>query len=97
MLFLFLLCLKYSGNSWVVGIPSVGPITNFCNKSFELVIEEVVFNVSFDCYITSFVVKAVFEKDNGEYESWFVECEYKYDNVDFTALDAKIAELTSAE
>lgn len=63
----------------------------------ETIIEEVVFNVSFDCYITSFVAKAVFEKENGEYESWFVECEYKYDNVDFTALDAKIAELTSAE
>ena len=60
---------------------------------------EVTFNVTFDNYITSFIVKNIMTDEyNGEswLESWLIECQYKYDNVDFTALDAKIVELSSA-
>ena len=61
---------------------------------------EVTFNVTFDNYITSFVVntiKTVGEGLDSEIESWFIECNYKYNGVDFTALDAKISELSSTE
>ena len=61
---------------------------------------EVTFNVSFDNYITSFTLKNIIDIQDGlgqEFESWFIECHFKYDNVDFTSLDAKIAELSGTE
>ena len=73
---------------------------------FKVIIEdtdtysEVTFNVNFDNYITSLTVHNIRDIDDGlgqEFESWFVECKFKYDNVDFSALDAKITELSTTE
>lgn len=73
---------------------------------FKVIIEdndtysEVTFNVSFDNYITSLTMNQIKDIKEGlveDFESWFIECKFKYDNVDFSALDTKITELSTTK
>lgn len=52
--------------------------------------------ISFDGLITKWICKAV-GKNSGEYESFYVEFNFKYSNVDFEDIDAKISELTATD
>lgn len=52
------------------------------------------FNVSFDGYITKWICKGVKNISN-DYESFYIEFNFKYDNVDFGNIDAKISQLTN--
>lgn len=53
-------------------------------------------NISFDGFITKWICKAVINNSN-EYESIYVEFNFKYSNVDFSDVDAKISELNNAD
>ncbi|MBQ3047495.1 MAG: hypothetical protein IJD48_00570, partial [Clostridia bacterium] len=52
-------------------------------------------NISFDGFITKWICKAVINNSN-EYESIYVEFNFKYNNIDFSGIDAKISELNAA-
>lgn len=65
----------------------------------DRIVMEFVLNLSFDGYLTSFAGSILFveEDDNHEehVESVSIECNIKYDDVDFSAVDAKIASLST--
>ena len=61
---------------------------------------EVAISISFDGYLTKIVAKKILKFEQSQYQdenvvSSFLECTFKYDNVDFSKLDAKIAELSA--